>query len=94
MRTIKYTTRFKRDYKRTKKSAHHAVTLDTELLAIVNLLAADILLPLSCRDHSLINNWKDHRDCHIKPDLILIYRKPDSDTLELVRLGSHSQLGL
>jgi mRNA interferase YafQ len=35
-----------------------------------------------------------HRDCHIRPDLILIYRKPDDDNLELVRLGSHSELGL
>jgi len=38
--------------------------------------------------------WTDHRDCHIKPDLILIYRKPDDEHLDLVRLGSHSQLGL
>jgi mRNA interferase YafQ len=36
----------------------------------------------------------DHRDCHIGPDLILIYRKPDDAGLELVRLGSHSGLGL
>ena len=36
----------------------------------------------------------DHRDCHIRPDLILIYRKPDDASLELVRLGSHSELGL
>ncbi|MBV9693274.1 MAG: type II toxin-antitoxin system YafQ family toxin, partial [Alphaproteobacteria bacterium] len=39
-------------------------------------------------------DWKDHRDCHIKPDLVLIYRKPDAKTLELVRLGSHSELSL
>ncbi len=38
--------------------------------------------------------WSDHRDCHIRPDLVLIYRKPDNDSLELVRLGSHSELGL
>nr|WP_269845105.1 type II toxin-antitoxin system mRNA interferase toxin, RelE/StbE family [Geothermobacter hydrogeniphilus] len=36
----------------------------------------------------------DHRDCHVKPDLVLIYRKPDKQTLQLVRLGSHSQLSL
>ena len=34
------------------------------------------------------------RDCHVKPDLVLIYQKPDADTLRLVRLGSHSELGL
>ena len=37
---------------------------------------------------------RDYRDCHIRPDLVLIYRKPDADTLELVRIGSHSELGL
>ena len=42
----------------------------------------------------LTGDWKDHRDCHIKPDLVLIYRKPDDALLQLVRLGSHSALGL
>jgi mRNA interferase YafQ len=36
--------------------------------------------------------WKDHRDCRIRPDLVLIYRKPSAETLELVRLGSHTDL--
>jgi mRNA interferase YafQ len=48
----------------------------------------------SYRDHVLAGNWQDHRDCHIKPDLVLIYRKPDPQTLQLVRLGSHSELSL
>jgi mRNA interferase YafQ len=42
----------------------------------------------------LVGSWKGHRDCHIKPDLILIYRKVGTDALELVRLGSHSELSL
>jgi mRNA interferase YafQ len=42
----------------------------------------------------LSGEWNDHRDCHIRPDLILIYRKPDGESLELVRLGSHAELGL
>jgi mRNA interferase YafQ len=45
-------------------------------------------------DHPLTGNWKDHRDCHIRPDLVLIYRKAGTDVLSLVRLGSHSDLGL
>jgi mRNA interferase YafQ len=93
MRTIKRTSRFKRDYKREAKGQHRA-TLDQELRAVVALLAADASLPEKCRDHALTGDWKDHRDCHIKPDLLLIYRKPDADTLELVRLGSHSELSL
>ncbi len=93
MRAIKYTTHFKRDYRR-EKSGRYGKTLDTALLAVVRLLAADTPLPRRNFDHPLSGEWADHRDCHIKPDLVLIYRKPDDDSLELVRLGSHSELGL
>jgi mRNA interferase YafQ len=93
MREIKYTRRFKRDYKR-EKSGRHGKKLDALLMETVNLLAADKLLPRHNFDHPLSGEWSDHRDCHIKPDLVLIYRKPDNDSLELVRLGSHSELGL
>ena len=65
-----------------------------DLLTAVTLLAQDATLPTSYRDHALTGDWHDHRDCHIKPDLILIYRKPDPQTLQLVRLGSHSELSL
>jgi mRNA interferase YafQ len=46
-------------------------------MEVVNLLAADIPLPYRNHDHPLSGEWADHRDCHVKPDLILIYRKPD-----------------
>ncbi len=93
MREIRYTTRFKRDYKR-EKSGRHGKVIDAALMEVVNLLAADIPLSSVNVDHPLFGEWADHRDCHIKPDLILIYRKPDDAHLDLVRLGSHSQLGL
>jgi mRNA interferase YafQ len=93
MREIRYTTRFKRDYKR-EKSGRHGSVIDAALMEVVELLAADRPLPPANVDHLLFGEWADHRDCHIKPDLILIYRKPDDDHLDLVRLGSHSQLGL
>jgi mRNA interferase YafQ len=57
-------------------------------------LANDEPLPERFCDHALTGDWIDHRDCHIKPDLVLIYRKPDDKILQLVRLGSHSELGL
>jgi len=41
----------------------------------------------------LIGKWLDYRDCHLKPDLVLIYRKPNDLDLERVRLGAHSELG-
>jgi mRNA interferase YafQ len=93
MRTIRRTARFKRDYKREAKGQYRA-TLDRDVRAVVSLLAADAPLPDRYRDHAMIGEWKDHRDCHIRPDLVLIYRKPDAETLELVRLGSHSELSL
>ena len=93
MRKINYTARFKRDYKR-EKSGRHRRTVDTALMDVVNSLAADMPLPRRHFDHALSGEWADYRDCHIKPDLVMIYRKPDDDTLELVRLGSHSELGL
>jgi mRNA interferase YafQ len=92
MREIEYTARFKRDYRR-EKSSRHGKKLDALLMDVVDLLASDTPLPRRHFDHPLSGEWSDHRDCHIRPDLILIYRKPDRSTLELVRLGSHSELG-
>jgi mRNA interferase YafQ len=58
------------------------------------LLCNDIPLEPRNHDHALSGSWADFRDCHIKPDLVLIYRKPTENTLELVRIGSHSELGI
>jgi mRNA interferase YafQ len=63
------------------------------LSAIITLLVEDNPLPPNAVDHPLIDKLKDGRDCHIKPDLILIYRKPDDNSLKLVCLGSQSELG-
>ena len=93
MRRIERTGQFKRDDKREAKGQHRA-TLDAELIALVKALAGDQPLAPRYRDHALSGDWKDHRDCHLKPDLVLIYRKPDDELLQLVRLGSHSELGL
>ncbi|HEY1433648.1 MAG TPA: type II toxin-antitoxin system YafQ family toxin [Stellaceae bacterium] len=62
----------------SEKSGRHGRRLDAELLETVTMLV----------------KHQPHRDCRIRPDLILIYRKPDGASLELVRLGSHSGLGL
>ena len=93
VRFIRRTTRFKRDYKR-EISGRFASTLDADLAEVLKLLASDQPMPRRNFDHALSGDWKHHRDCHIKPDLISIYRKPDKDHLDLVRLGSHSELGL
>ena len=93
MRTISRTTQFKKDYKRESKGQHRT-TLDGQLIAVVTFLINDSPMPDNLRDHPLSGDWKDHRDCHLKPDLLLIYRLPNDQSLELIRLGSHSELGL
>ena len=93
MRRIERTGQFKRDYRRVRLGRHRA-TLDTVLVEVLELLVNDQLLDPRHRDHPLAGEWHDHRDCHIRPDLILIYRKSGEDVLQLVRLGTHSELGL
>ena len=91
MRRIERTTAFRRDFKREKAGRHRRV-LDALVMGAVTLLADDKPLPPANEDHPLTGDWKDHRDCHLKPDLVLIYRKPSAEVLQLVRLGSYSEL--
>jgi mRNA interferase YafQ len=91
MRTTSRTAQFKKDYKRVAKGQHRA-TLDADLLAAISLLATDQALPDKFHDHPLTGEYTCHRECHLKPDLLLIYKKPDEATLRLVRIGSHSEV--
>ena len=93
MRTIKPTRQFKKDYKRAQKGKHKKI-LAEDLKEVLSLLVKDKPLAKNYYDHSLSGEWKDCRDCHVKPDLILIYSKSSKTKLELIRLGSHSELGL
>ncbi len=92
MRTIERSSAFKRDYKRAKATPRHSKSVDSLLSAVLGLLASDVVLPESNRDHALSGDWAGYRKCHVKPDLLLIYRKVDQDALRLARLGSHSEL--
>ena len=92
MRKIERTGQFRRDYKREARGRHRS-SLDAALVPILVALADDQPLEPRHHDHALSGNWNDHRDCHVKPDLLLIYQKPAAVTLRLVRLGSHSELG-
>ena len=93
MRRIRRTAAFKRDY-RCEKKGRFAKTLDDDLANVLTSLTEDRPLAPRHRDHALAGSWKDHRDCHVRPDLVMIYRKPDADHLDLVRRGSHSKLSL
>ena len=92
MRTIERSSAFKKDYKRVKATPRHSKDVDALISRIVALLSTDQVPPESNRDHALSGKWQNYRECHIKPDLLLIYRKPNANILRLARLGSHSEL--
>jgi mRNA interferase YafQ len=84
-------TRFKRDYKRVQ-AGEHGKHIETALPELLSLLVSDVPLLPRHREHALSGDWVGFRDCHVRPDLVLIYGKTDAAILELARLGSHSDL--
>jgi mRNA interferase YafQ len=89
MLRIRYTGKFKKDYKTIKKRGY-----DTRLLEeVLDILCAEQPLPPKYNDHALIGDYKGHRECHITPDWLLIYKIIDNELiLELTRTGTHSDL--
>ena len=87
---IKATSQYKRDLKHYK---HDAGLLD-ELTGVISNLSADIPLDEKYRDHDLHGNWEGCRECHVRPDALLVYSKSDGvlQVLLLQRFGSHSSL--
>jgi mRNA interferase YafQ len=79
------------DFQRESRGQHR-LSIDSRVSAIVSSLVEDTPLPEKNRDHALGGDSCDFRECHLKPDLLLIYRKPNGEVLQLVRLGSHSEL--
>ncbi|MBO1927236.1 type II toxin-antitoxin system YafQ family toxin [Thiomicrorhabdus sp. 6S2-11] len=88
MLEIEISSQFKKDFKKLQKKSVQ------DVLAVGNLvgqLQRQEALAEVYRDHALVGNWHEFRDCHVKPDLVLIYRI-HNQTLQLARIGSHSEL--
>jgi mRNA interferase YafQ len=87
--SIVWTNQFKKDYKLSVKRG-----LDIERIDhVIRILANGNPLPVEYKDHPLSGNWKGHRECHIQPDWLLIYRMEDDILiLTLSRTGTHSDL--
>lgn len=87
--TVKLTTQFKKDYKLALKRGLDVQLLDNAIAS----LTMDIPLPEKNRDHALTGNWAGHRECHILPDWLLVYRIEENIlVLTLVRTGTHSDI--
>jgi mRNA interferase YafQ len=83
-----------RTYKRALKRVARSGTFDlAELEVVITMLSSDTPLHSKYADHTLIGPWKGYRECHVRPDVLLIYKKDvDLLILVLVDLGSHSTL--
>ena len=85
-----YTKQFRKDIKRVEKSGNKDIE---KLKAIIRLLLDSKQLDLSYRDHNLKGNFKDHRECHIEPDWLLVYKLNKKEkTMTFERTGSHADI--
>ena len=89
MLDIRYSRKFRKDYKGIIKRGYNPNLLE----AVLNLLCEEKPLPVKYRDHSPSGHYQGHRESHITPDWLLIYKiEQDSVTLTLTRTGTHSDL--
>lgn len=88
MFSLSYSSQFKKDFKKVTRMSIPDIV---EVGNVIAQLQRGETLPPHNVDHALTGNWAGFRDCHIKPDLVLIYRVFD-DQLQLARVGSHSDL--
>ena len=87
--TVKTTSQFKKDFKLAMKRGLNIDLLET----VIATLALGEPLPDKNKDHALTGNWIGHRECHILPDWLLIYRiEEEVLILTLARSGTHSDL--
>lgn len=87
MLKLNSSTKFKKDYKLCQKRGYNLPLL----FAVVDTLRIPALLPPNNKDHMLNGDYAWCRECHIRPDWLLIYRITD-DELYLVRTGTHADL--
>lgn len=86
---VKYTSRFKRDYKRMQRRGKEM----SKLLDVIDMLREGLVLPPQYQDHPLHGDYEGHRDCHIEPDWVLIYFKTETTlVLTLLRTGTHADV--
>jgi mRNA interferase YafQ len=89
MLRIRYSSRFKKDYKVIVKRGYDIILLKK----ILSLLAQEKSLPQKCLDHPLTGDYAGHRECHVTTDWLPIYKiEKDIMTLSLTRTGTHSDL--
>lgn len=88
MKQLKPSSQYKRDYKRIRNNPNKVEKLNQ----ILKFLANEEPIPQENNPHMLSGNYKGYMECHIESDFLLIWFDPNTDQIDLVRLGSHSEL--
>jgi mRNA interferase YafQ len=88
MLILDYSSQFKKDFKKITKLPIPEII---EVGNFISTLQKSLILDAKCVDHALVGNWHGFRDCHIKPDLVLIYRIHET-YLQLARIGTHNDV--
>ncbi|AIK95902.1 type II toxin-antitoxin system YafQ family toxin [Candidatus Odyssella acanthamoebae] len=82
------TNNFEKDIRKIAKSGRYNLN---DLEVVLNFLKEGMELPKKYRDHVLFGEWDGYRECHIRPDWLLIYAITAHEII-LIRTGSHSKL--
>ena len=88
MKKLYYTSQYKRDYKRFRNNPKKL----EKLLTILKMLQSETTIPTEYYPHMLTGNYAGYMECHIEGDFLLIWFDPKTDQIDLIRLGSHSEL--
>ena len=93
MYTIVFSRRFKRSLEKLKRSGKFSAAATDDYKCVTELLKSGERLPPIYRDHALVGDYAGYRECHIKGDLLLVYKQRDDVlVLLLIDIGGHSQL--
>lgn len=88
MKTLRPSTQYKKDLKRIRNNPKKAEAL----LKVLHLLEDEIPIPEEYKPHMLSNDYAGCMECHIQGDFLLIWIDEETNEIDLVRLGSHSEL--
>ena len=88
MKKLHPTTQYKKDYKRFRNNPKKLA----KLMTVLNMLQSEIPIPPEYDPHMLTGNYAGYMECHIEGDFLLIWFDREADQIDLVRLGSHSEL--
>jgi len=88
MKTVRYSTKAKKDLKRYRND----ILLMKALYDVLEKLVNSVILPKEYKAHTLAGNYKDCVECHIKNDFLLIWMDVGQDVIEIIRIGSHAEL--